>query len=216
MRKPGNSTARIDPMAQRGFSRLIEGWRWALSACVASAMIFIFGLAISLATSTPLKLLLQDPNHTANNPWYFGFIEFASVLILIAAGAVAIFSASLTKGPCKRFLYVGGFITVALAIDDAYMLHEEISERSFYIAYGILIPLFFIWNRKFVFDGPLLIIFLSGFMLALAVLIDTANDWGYFGPSEPENLLELFGFFLWSAYFFSVSRMSISRSASDP
>jgi hypothetical protein len=185
--------------------------RWIFAALALGLIIAAVGALIIAATGAPMGVLLKDPNSLAMppNPWYFGFIELASGLILVSCGASTIFAATLAKREWKTFLYSGGIITIVLGLDDVYMLHETISERSLYLVYGIVVPAFLVLNRRAVLASPFPLLLFSIAMLAASVLVDTANDWQYLRIPDAEEFVELFGFCFWYSYFIATSRLAI-------
>jgi hypothetical protein len=192
-------------------SKSATSWRWMFAAVALGVIIVASGALIIAAADAPIGVLLKDPNSLAlpPNPWYFGFIELASGLILVSCGASTIFAAGLAKTEWKTFLYSGGMITIVLGLDDVYMLHEAISERSIYLMYGIVVPLFLAGNRRAVLASPFPLLLLSLSMLAASVVVDTANDWKYLHVADAEEFVELLGFCFWYSYFIATSRLAI-------
>jgi hypothetical protein len=185
--------------------------RWIFGALALGLIIAASGALIIAATDAPMEVLLKDPNSLAlpPNPWYFGFIELASGLILVSCGASTIFAATLARREWKAFLYSGGMVTIVLGLDDVYMLHETISERSLYLMYGIVVPVFMAVNKRAVLASPFPLLLLSIAMLAASVVVDTANDWEYLHVPDAEEFVELFGFCFWYGYFIATSRLAI-------
>ena len=196
--------------------------RYALLAGLAFVVsLELAGYFLSSAADTSLMNLLRDPNAMAGQPWFFGGLEIAGMLILAFLTGGVIFSASLSRGRMASFLWSGGLLSVLLFLDDAYMLHENayrvgLSENKIFLVYGLIFLAIIGWHWKLLARTPLAILGLSLAFLAFSVLLDNIEFLSraiYAG----EDLSELIGFTLWGVYFFVVGRDAVaSRKSATP
>lgn len=162
-------------------------------------------------TGVRWRQLTSDPNALAGHPWYFGFMELASSLILAAAAGAALFSATLATGPARRFILWASVFTMVLSLDDIYMLHEAISERSIYAVYGTYMLVLLAFHRNYLMQTPVLLAIVAVGCLASAAIADTLTDWHFVDLKGAEEAVELFAFCLWSAYVVSCSRQALQQ-----
>ena len=122
--------------ASQGSHSIRDQWRWSARALALTTLIVGIAILIVSTTGAEWRQLTSDSNALGGDPWYFGFMEVATSLILAAAAGVALFSSTMMRGDAKRFVLWAGVFTLLLSLDDIYMLHESISERSIYAVYA--------------------------------------------------------------------------------
>ena len=114
-------------------------------------------LALALQHLVPVSVLLRDPNATAYDAqnqvmFYRGTISNLGILLWWAAASVYAFAAYLYRSRFGRatsslthaFLVYMAALTGLLALDDLFMIHEEllpvrlgVPEVSMYVLYGV-------------------------------------------------------------------------------
>ena len=196
-------SARIAVQSSRGQQRCV------FAAAALTILLVTIELVILLVTGAEWRQLTSDPNGLAGQPWYFGFMEIASSLTLAAAAGIALFTTGLIEGSARRFIVAAGVFTLLLSLDDIYMLHEAISERSIYLLYGGYVLLLLVFNRDYLLRTPVVMAAAAVSCLVAAVVVDTATDWRFVNLKGAEEVLELFAFCLWSAYLVTCSRRAI-------
>ena len=85
--------------------------------------------------------LLADPVYVADLPAYTGVVSQAGVLAWTVGAAVALFAAALTGSRLLRDL---GWLTAFLAIDDVFLLHDQVlpvPEVVFFAVLGVVVLL---------------------------------------------------------------------------
>jgi hypothetical protein len=189
----------------------VHVWPWtALAAGIGVALIGV-GLAISAATGTHIEYLLRDPNAIAELPFYYGALEYVGILLMAGTAGVALFSSTLARGRPARLLVLGGLLTLWLACDDLYMLHEQsshvlLNERIVFGIYGALALAFVVTNLRYFFETPFVLLLAAGAFLAFGIALDTFAGLARHLPHGLEEMLELIGICFWSAYFVKCSR----------
>ncbi len=123
------------------------------------APVSVLFLALPLQQLIPMSELLRDPNATAYDAqnrvmFYRGTISSEGILLWWAAASVYAFAAYLYRprsgiaafSPPRVFLGYMAVLTGLLALDDLFMIHEEllpvhlgIPEVSVYVLYGVLV-----------------------------------------------------------------------------
>jgi hypothetical protein len=184
-------------------------------------------------TGHGMDYFTEDPAALMKSPFYLGFYSNIGVLIMCACAAICLFaSAVLSKfadsKEWSRFLFVAGAISAILAVDDMFMLHEEvfplylhIDETIIFGAYGLTIVLFFARFWKAIQKTEFLLLlfalaffFLMGFFDNLYLLIHHQ----LYAHSLLEDGAKLAAIVTWFAYFTRVSwkAMVKERDPSNP
>ena len=186
---------------------------WAIFATVLVVVLIALGYLVTATTGTPITNLLRDPNAIADLPFYFGALEYAGIVVMAAAGGIALFSATLTRGPAARFLLLGGLLTLLLVCDDLYMLHENswhfyLNEKTTFALYGLFALLFVLTNLTTLLYSSFLLFVTAGLFFAAAIAADSSALPGFNAllPSGSEDMLELIGICFWATYFVKCSR----------
>lgn len=204
--------------ARRAFTQQIRThWR-ALTLIIGMALFFIgITLLLHVITDTPIGDLTRDPLATAELPFYVGFISQLGLIIWSACASVTLFSAlmipdSAESRAMKFFLLGAGLFTVFLALDDAFLLHEElfpkfgISEILVYGVYFSLLALFLYTFRKIVIATPYIILLTALACFALSIGIDELPlETLGINPFLLEDGFKLMGILAWCLYFLRVS-----------
>lgn len=104
----------------------------------------IVALALSLFVASkadvPLNDLTRDAAAVSGSPWYTGSLSTLGVLTWAASGSIALLVGGIRSAPGLRWF---GALTIALALDDALMLHEAaLPELAGGAAEGVLFALY--------------------------------------------------------------------------
>lgn len=194
-------------------------WPWAVLAAGTAILLNGIGLFVSATTDTPIGFLLRDPNAIAELPFYYGALEYAGIVLMAGTAGIAVFSSTLSTGRAARFLILGGLLTLWLACDDLYMLHEQsprvyLNERIVFGIYGALVLVFAVTNLSHLLQTPFILLLAAGVFFASGIALDSFAGFARRFPSGLENMLELIGICFWSAYFIKCSRNALRLTPS--
>jgi len=191
---------------------------WRTLALIVGAALFFIGIALllHLVTQTPLGDLTRDPLATAQLPFYVGFVSQVGLMLWAACVAVTLFAMLMlpdaTHHTMKRFLLMAGIFTLFLALDDAFLLHEEvfpkfgIPELLVYIGYfGLFAAFLFVFRRQFS-TTPYVLLLTALVCFALSIGFDELplERWNI-NPFLIEDGFKLMGIMAWGLYFAWVS-----------
>lgn len=192
---------------------------WALLAVALAALLLGAAFYVTLVTGKPFDVLISDPNGIAKQPNYFGALEYAGIILMSGAGWISLFSATLCRGQARRFLLLGGLLSLMLAADDLYMLHENswrfhLNERILFSFYGMLLVLLVVTNVRQFLKTPFVLLGMALLFLAGAIVFDLLQHfWG-----KPMGLFEespeIVGICFWSVYFAKSSRDALLARSS--
>lgn len=184
---------------------------WSVLAVTMAALLLGAGSYIVAVTGRPIGFLLRDANAIAEQPWYFAALENAGIVLMSGGGCVALFSATLCRGRSARFLFLGGLLSLLLAADDLYQLHENsyrlyLNEGVIFAFYGALLLLLVGAHLQHFVRTPFVMLGLALALFGAAIVIDHFPAARTALPPGTEDCLELIGICFWSAYFVKCSR----------
>lgn len=166
-----------------------------------------------------LSQLSQDPTAVAQLPPFVGAVSTLAVVLWTVGAAVALFGGAVAGGRAGSFLLHVGALTLVLALDDAYQLHESvvpgllnIPEEASLAGYALVLaaavarfPHRFLRRKHVATLGPAAVFF------AVAMSIDLANP-GLPHTAWLEDASKLLGIVGWMGYILS-SASDILRSS---
>jgi hypothetical protein len=184
---------------------------WALLAIVLAGTFLGLGFYVLAVTGQPLGVLVRDANAIAQQPNYFGALEHVEILLMNGAGWIAAFSSLFCRGQTARFLLLGGLLSLLLAFDDLYMVHESswrlgIQEQYVFASYGLLLVLLIATNIQHFLGTPFVLLGAALTLFAIAIVIDASHYTPFGLPQGTEDCIELIGICLWVCYFIKCSR----------
>ena len=194
---------------------------WALLALTVAGTLLGMGSYVLAVTGQPLGVLVRDANAIAGQPNYFGALEHAGILLTSGAGWIAAFSALFCHGQAARFLLLGGLLSLLLAADDLYMLHESgprfgISETFVFALYALLLVALVVTSLRHFLSTPFVLLGAAMALFAIAVFFDATRYTPFGLPSGAEDCLELVGICFWTVYFVKCSRDALLDRGRDP
>lgn len=119
----------------------VTATRLTVVLAAASSLLVLGSVAFAAAFGIPSFDLLADPAYVADRPAYTGAVSQAGVLAWTAGAAVALFVGAMAGSRVLRDL---GLLTAFLALDDVFLLHDEVlpfPEVLFFAALGTVVLL---------------------------------------------------------------------------
>ncbi|MCX9011035.1 MAG: hypothetical protein OIN66_07930 [Candidatus Methanoperedens sp.] len=180
---------------------------------VLTLSILFIVVTIHQQTKTSISDLTRDPASVMGAPFYVGLLSNIGILLWSASAAICLFcSAVLRKDTNNRelplFLLFSGIITSIFLLDDLFFFHENIypayfnvSEKTVYLAYAIIVSLYLVRFRVTIFGTEFLLLLFAFVFFGLSVilgmkLIDLPASYYLFKDGA-----KLFGIVTWSTYF---------------
>ncbi len=182
----------------------------------------LFTIWLARYTGNPVWKLAKDAADVIGHPAYYGMLSSWSSLLWMAAAAICLFSAGITwkdssNRAMRRFLLFSGLLSLMLAVDDLYLLHDRIlpkalstSESVFYLLYFVLMTGYIIIFIRQIAQSDYILFWVAFFFLAfsrgfynlLPFLREhyTAND-----------MLKYFGIVFWLAFFARTAAKHLRR-----
>ena len=196
--------------SERGRTILVAG-----VAVMAAGVILLVTLVVGLSQDIPFGWFTRDPALTLEGHPLTGVQSHLGVLALWASGVVTLFVWGVTRGQLAAragsFLLATGLLSLFLAIDDLFMVHDDLfsrasgglSERWMYGAYFALGLVYAWWYRRILFHRENRLMLLGVGLMLASVLVDLRQSylesmigqWRIF----IEDGFKLLGIALWTA-----------------
>lgn len=186
----------------------------------------------ALQPFVPLAVLLRDANATARAtetglPFYRGALSNLGILLWWGAANVYAFAAylahprALGSGPHRAFLTYMALFTGLLALDDLFMIHEEIlpvrlgvPEAGMYALYGALAA-GLVWFVHELMTTDFMVLGLAFAFFALSVVFDQGLLRQFGLPALvsllAEDLSKMLGIALWFAFALRTAKQALAR-----
>jgi hypothetical protein len=154
---------------------------------IAAGLIAVFGIAAAYGVS-PADLT-RDPAAVLAIPYYVGLLSNWGVMLCSAAAAICLFTAWTLRRrerSASTWLFASGLITLILALDDMFMLHEDVFPNVFGIHEKVVYTIYILAGGIFIlyflpeFLKRSYLIFASAILfLGISVISDSIGRWLY-------------------------------------
>lgn len=178
-------------------------------------------ILIAQMTDNPIWKLAKDPAQVIEFEPYIGMLSNWGALLWMATAVICLFSAIVLKkynspiGPW-RFIFISGILSFMLAIDDLFLLHDEvlprifdIRESFFYLLYLVLIISYLAFFLRQIQQHDYILFWFAIFLLAFSrrffMLLPFLKEFKTAG-----DMLKYFGIVFWLAFFYRTALQEIS------
>ncbi len=143
--------------------------------------------------------ILRDPAQQNGQSSFLGFVSNVGIWLWVSSAAICFFSAItsqlVNKGSKRELLFLVGILSVILAIDDFFMIHDRyVNEKLCYLLYAIVAGTLFVRQYKNIMEINGFSFLLSGLLLALSILTDLPQSYNPFRYSYIQVFEEGFKF----------------------
>lgn len=189
---------------------------------VVSALLLGTGLLLHYGAGVPFGELTRDPVAIAGDPPYTGFLSQIGIFGWAAAAAVCLFSAQAVSGVSPRqsreFLVVSGMLTLALGLDDVFLIHEVlfphfgILQNIILFVYAGVFVLYLVRFYSVILKTEYIVLGMAFAFFALSASLDWLHPHGI-DPYLWEDGAKLVGIISWLVYFFRTGTDVIHQNA---
>ena len=189
-------------------------------ALALSAVLFTIWLANY--TKNPVWKLTKDAADVIGHPAYFGLLSSWSSMLWMATAAICLFTAAVTwkdasDRPRLRFLFFSGLLSLMIAVDDMFLLHDRIlsrglgiSEIVFYILYAFLMFGYLIVFFRQIARSDYILFWIAFFFLAFSrgfyKLLPFLREF-----NTTNDIFKYFGIVFWLAFFVRTAAKHLRR-----
>lgn len=196
-------------MKRRPVPTLTAGAATVVLALACWLAVLVATLAI-LILGKPVGLLLDDPAVVLGGPWYAGYLSNFGVLLWWFAGSISLVIGLVLRALGRAeapALVLGGLLLLLLGLDDAFLVHDQllpqarVDERIVFAVYIVLAAAYAIRFRRFLLDGPWLVLAVGAALFAFSVVADVGDaSWDFVTPAI-EDIPKLLAIATFAAYF---------------
>lgn len=189
-------------------------------AAVVVVATLVLGLVawLRLVQDVPIHVMTSDVTSMAGVPAYTGFVSQLGILFWAAAAALCLFCAAIARGRAggeqARFFLASGLLTLVLALDDLFLLHESafphlgVPEKLVFASYGAFALYYLLRFRRIILATEFLMLATAFAFFGLSVALDVLNPPGI-NPYLLEDGTKLVGVLAWLAYFARTAAASL-------
>jgi hypothetical protein len=174
----------------------------------------------------PIGRLTRDPAAISGSPFYVGFLSQIGIFLWSASAAICMFSAKVLSHTgslkVKLFFLVSGLVTLALGLDDAFLLHEEVIPRFFgvpeeavFVSYAGVVLLYLVIFYSVILKTEYVLLVMALAFFGVSVTLDVFEPPGI-DPYLFEDGLKLVGIVSWLAYFFRTGASALFHNVAQP
>lgn len=175
------------------------------------------------AVDIPITDLLRDTTAVLDGEFYVGMFSTTGIALWAAAAAICILllSSGVPKAP-RDLLIAGTVVSLMLAADDGYLLHEAIKDFTgipsvfTFTLYGIVAIALFWRAQKYLISRPNVSVFVVAvLLLGLSLGLDFSGETDLWTPPYSaviEDLAKFLGIVSWLAFFGGLGRALIVSS----
>lgn len=178
----------------------------------------------NLAARVPISFFSLDATSTLDGHPLTGAQSTLGVLALCAAGGICFFSCAaarrmLSGQDSVPFLFWSGVIATVLALDDMFLVHEDLAgrylllkEQVVFLAYASLLAWYLIRFRRNILKSEYGFLVLALALMGSSLVVDLFKDnWPGSGRMFLEGATKFLGIVTWSAYLIRVSFRVIAQ-----
>jgi hypothetical protein len=151
--------------------------RYIFFVCIPALLFYSFSLLCLSSLGYGIIEILRDPAQQSGQSSFLGFLSSIGVWLWISSVAICFFSALNYKSKAndrhKELLFLVGILSMILAIDDFFMLHDRyVNEHFCFLAYAFFAGTILVRHYKKIIEIDGFSFLLAGLLLALSILID--------------------------------------------
>lgn len=182
--------------------------RYFFIAAVPALLFYFISILILRSSGFEIMEILRDPAQLSGKSSFLGFLSNAGIWIWVSSAAICIFSGfnfhgTAADGKLKELLFLTGALSLLLAIDDFYMIHDRyVNQKICYLAYAVLAGALLVRHYSKIIEINGFSFLLAGSLLALSILTDLIQSHIPLSYSSTQILEEGFKFVGASTWFY--------------
>lgn len=188
------------------------------------AMLF-YGIAIEVLSSAgfTLKDIVRDPAQQTGQSSFLGFISNVGVWLWVCSGTMCLFSAGIggftTGQKQKELLILIGALSLMLAVDDFFLLHDRyLPQRPVFLFYAAFALTLLIRYFRRIMEIEGFAFLLAGGLLALSIFTDLNQrkiPFDYAQVQTAEEGFKFVGAASWLYFSYRLASFRLKRSTDD-
>jgi len=147
-------------------------------------LLLLMAVIASHYLDIPFSRFTRDPLAIAKEHPFVGILSNIGTILWSFSTAICFFSYMLLRTRKEsrnvlQFIMLGALISLALLLDDLFMVHETISpqyfgvsEKTVLLSHGLLLIFYLTWFRKTIIQTDYTLLLLAASLFAISLLID--------------------------------------------
>jgi hypothetical protein len=200
---------------------------WRMIGLILSVSAVLVGVVLLLHFSKgiPYGKLTRDPLTIVGAPLYTGFLSQIGIFFWSASTAVSMISAKvLSRHPeslkSKRLLFDSGLLTLVLALDDVFLLHEAffpyfgVPEEAVFVSYAGCMLFYLVRFYSIILKTEYVLLGMALIFFGVSITLDLLEPHGI-PPFLFEDGAKLVGIVSWLSYFFRVGVYAVYHNTAQ-
>ncbi len=151
--------------------------RYVYFACIPALLFYSLSLLGLSSSGFEIIEILRDPAQQSGQSSFLGFLSNVGVWLWVSSAAICFFSTltykSVANGRHKELLFLVGMLSMILAIDDFFMIHDRyVNQNICYLTYAVIAGSLLVRHYKEIIEIDGFSFLLAGLLLALSILTD--------------------------------------------
>ncbi|MDB0040806.1 hypothetical protein N9E81_01385 [Algibacter sp.] len=190
--------------------------RCILIAIAPALLFYSFSLFELKSQGFGIMEILRDPAQQSGASSFLGFLSNIGIWLWVSSAAICFFtirtSDSLLKRNRKELMFLAGMLSIILAIDDFFLIHDRyINQNICYLVYAIVASAILIRHNKQISEIEGFAFLVAGSFLALSIFTDLIQSHIPLRYSYTQVLEEGFKFIGAATWLYFNSRIASFR-----
>jgi len=156
-------------------------FRCFLFACIPALLFYGFSLIFLHSQGFTIIQILRDPAQQSGQSSFLGFLSNIGIWLWISSAAISFFrflDSDYIENTHKELLFLVGILSLTLAIDDFFMIHDlYVNQKICYLTYGFIALCILVRHYKTIIEIDGFSFLFAGLLLALSISTDLIQSY---------------------------------------
>lgn len=188
-------------------------------AIIPGLLLYTISLLVLKSAGFTAIEIIRDPPHLNESSSLLGFVSNIGNWIWVSSAAICFFTVFTSQTSVERkrkeLLFLAGLLSILLAIDDFFMIHDRyVKQNACYALYAICALAILIRHYKTILQIDAIAFLLAGSLLAASIITDLCQNHIPMTYANTQVLEESFKFVGGLTWLYFVSRIAAYRNPS--
>ena len=183
-------------------------------ALIPAAIFYVLTIALMMGVGFEISEIIRDAAQVTDQSSFLGFVSNIGVWLWVAAATLGLFAGLMYRSQApsslRQLLLLCGLLSLLLALDDFFMLHDNYLEQEvFYALYAVLLLAILARHNRDILQVDPVAFVVAGSLLALSIMTDITQNslpLGYWITQVSEEAFKFGGIATW--LYFTVKAVS--------
>lgn len=164
--------------------------------------------------------ILRDPAQQSGESSFLGFLSNIGIWLWVSSAAICFFTITTRGNTLKRrhkeLLFLTGILSLILAVDDFFMIHDRyIDQNICYLVYALVACTILIRHNKQILEVEGFAFLVAGSFLALSIFTDLVQSYSPLSYTYTQVFEEGFKFIGAATWLYFNARMASFQTTPD-